>query len=173
MVWRILPGLDSVAHDLKAQGIQAKVAGHLHWSAEVAEILRERSAGQTGPLILVGHSQGEQRDRYGSLPCAISHHRRPPGDAHTVSCRTRFSQRRKGDQLLQFFRVGQPIAADSGFSGKIVNIDLANDFTINHTNVDKSVQVRAEIVREINALNGTAIIIAPTITAGRTPTARY
>jgi alpha-beta hydrolase superfamily lysophospholipase len=51
-------GLDSVTDQLKAQGINAEVAGHLSWQNEVAEILRERAAGRTGPLILVGHSQG-------------------------------------------------------------------------------------------------------------------
>ncbi len=51
-------GLDSVADQLKQRGIEAEVAGHLNWSNEVAEILRERSAGRTGPLVLVGHSQG-------------------------------------------------------------------------------------------------------------------
>jgi hypothetical protein len=30
----------------------------LNWATEVAEILRERSAGQIRPLVLVGHSQG-------------------------------------------------------------------------------------------------------------------
>src|ERR1700756_663057 len=51
-------GLDSVTDQLKAQGINAEVAGHLSWQDEVGEILRERAAGRTGPLILVGHSQG-------------------------------------------------------------------------------------------------------------------
>jgi alpha-beta hydrolase superfamily lysophospholipase len=51
-------GLDAVTDQLKAQGINAEVAGHLSWQNEVAEILRERAAGRTGPLILVGHSQG-------------------------------------------------------------------------------------------------------------------
>jgi hypothetical protein len=50
-------GLDTVTEQLKAQGINAEVAGHLSWQNEVAEILRERAAGRTGPLILVGHSQ--------------------------------------------------------------------------------------------------------------------
>ena len=51
-------GLDNLAQQLRAQGVEAKVAGHLNWSTEVAEILRERSAGQIRPLVLVGHSQG-------------------------------------------------------------------------------------------------------------------
>ena len=51
-------GLDSIADQLKAKGIKAEVAGHLHWTAAVTEIVRDRSAGQFGPVILVGHSQG-------------------------------------------------------------------------------------------------------------------
>jgi hypothetical protein len=167
-------GLDSVADDLKAQGIQAKVAGHLHWSAEVAEILRERSAGQTGPLILVGHSQGANNVIDMARALAPYH-----VTVDLLVTLTPFMQNPIPANVVKAINYynssgwGQPIAADSGFSGKIVNIDLANDSTINHTNVDKSVKVRAEIVKEINALNGTAIVIAPTITAGRAPTARY
>src|ERR1700694_737562 len=51
-------GLDSLADELKAQGINAEVAGHLHWATAVSDILPERAAGKTGPLVLVGHSQG-------------------------------------------------------------------------------------------------------------------
>src|SRR3984893_7232192 len=51
-------GLDKIAEELKAKGIKAEVAGHLYWSAAVTEILREQAAGATGPLVLVGHSQG-------------------------------------------------------------------------------------------------------------------
>ena len=51
-------GLDSIADQLKALGIEAKVARHLNWSNEVAEILRNRSGGYSGSLVLVGHSQG-------------------------------------------------------------------------------------------------------------------
>ena len=51
-------GLDTLTDELKGLGINAEVAGHLSWQNEIAEILRERAAGRTGPLILVGHSQG-------------------------------------------------------------------------------------------------------------------
>jgi hypothetical protein len=51
-------GLDSMATELRAQGIEAEVIGHLNWSSEVDKILRERSAGRNRPLVLVGHSQG-------------------------------------------------------------------------------------------------------------------
>src|SRR5262249_40547639 len=51
-------GLDSLADELKAKGIKAEVAGHLYWSSAVADIVRERAAGKTGPIVLIGHSQG-------------------------------------------------------------------------------------------------------------------
>src|SRR6266702_8273860 len=51
-------GLDSLADELKPLGITAEVAGHLYWSTAVADIVRERAAGKTGPIVLVGHSQG-------------------------------------------------------------------------------------------------------------------
>src|SRR6266851_770045 len=51
-------GMDSLADELRVKGINAKVAGHLHWATAVEVILRERPADKTGPLVLVGHSQG-------------------------------------------------------------------------------------------------------------------
>ena len=51
-------GLDSVADQLKASGIEAEVAGHLNWSNEVGEILRDRSAGRTARWCSWGTRKG-------------------------------------------------------------------------------------------------------------------
>jgi hypothetical protein len=51
-------GLDRLADELRARGIKAEVRRHLYWTTAVSEILRDRAAGNTGPLTLVGHSQG-------------------------------------------------------------------------------------------------------------------
>ena len=51
-------GMDSLASELKAKGIKAEVAGHVYWSTAVKDIVKERAAGNAGPLVLVGHSQG-------------------------------------------------------------------------------------------------------------------
>src|ERR1700682_3048426 len=47
-------GLDALADTLKARGIRAEVAGHLQWKAAADEILRERAAGKTDAVVLVG-----------------------------------------------------------------------------------------------------------------------
>src|SRR5271154_3430409 len=51
-------GLDGLADELKAKGIKAEAAGHLYWTTAVDEIVRDRAAGKTGPIVLIGHSQG-------------------------------------------------------------------------------------------------------------------
>jgi len=51
-------GIDKMAEDLRAKGIQAEPIGHLEWKAAADKIASDRAAGATGPLVLVGHSQG-------------------------------------------------------------------------------------------------------------------
>ena len=51
-------GLDRLAEELRARGINAEVRRHLYWTTAVSDILRERAAGKLGALILMGHSQG-------------------------------------------------------------------------------------------------------------------
>jgi len=51
-------GMDGLADELKTKGIKAQVAGHLYWSTALKEIVRDRAAGKTGPIVLVGHSYG-------------------------------------------------------------------------------------------------------------------
>ena len=146
-------GLDSLTEQLKTRGINAEVAGHLSWQNEVTEILRERSAGRTGPLVLVGHSQGANNviDMARSLQAynvtidlmvTLSPFMQNPVPANVV----------KAIDYYQGPGWGQPLEADRGFHGKIVNINLVDDPTISHIGMDKSTKVQAEIVQEIVAL---------------------
>src|SRR5262245_18648006 len=51
-------GLDTIADNLKAKGIKAEAMGHTAWKSTVSKIAKDRAAGSTGALVLVGHSQG-------------------------------------------------------------------------------------------------------------------
>ena len=146
-------GLDTIADQLKALGIKTEVAGHLNWSNEVADILRDRAAGHSGPLVLVGHSQGANNviDMARSLQAynvtidlmvTLSPFMQNPVPANVV----------KAIDYYQGPGWGQPLEADRGFRGKIVNINLVDDPTISHIGVDKSTKVQAEIVQDIIAL---------------------
>jgi len=146
-------GLDGIADQLKALGIKTEVAGHLNWSNEVADILRDRAAGHSGPLVLVGHSQGANNviDMARSLQAynvtidlmvTLSPFMQNPVPANVV----------KAIDYYQGPGWGQPLEADRGFQGKIVNINLVDDPTISHIGMDKSTKVQAEIVQDIIAL---------------------
>src|SRR5215467_2288824 len=51
-------GLDSLAEELRSKGLKAEAVGHLAWKSTVSEIVKDRAAGGSDPLVLVGHSQG-------------------------------------------------------------------------------------------------------------------
>jgi len=146
-------GLDTIADELRAQGIRAEVAGHLSWSAEVAEILRERSAGQTGPLVLVGHSQGA--NNVIDMARALKPYNITVDLLVTLSPFLQNPIPTNVMKAINYYQApgwGQPIVADQGFHGKIVNVNLADDPTIMHISIDKSARVQTEIVHEIDAL---------------------
>jgi hypothetical protein len=138
---------------LKALGINAEVAGHLSWQNEVTEILRDRSAGRTGPLILVGHSQGANNVIDMARALEQSH-----VTVDLLITLSPFMQNRvpanvaKAINYYQAPGWGQPLEADQGFRGKLINVNLADDPTISHIGIDKSTKIQTEIVREIAAV---------------------
>jgi hypothetical protein len=146
-------GLDVIADALKAKGIRAEVVGHLHWKAAVDEILRERAEGKTGALVLVGHSQGannvidmaralEAQNVPVALLVTLAPYRQDPLPANVM----------RAINYYQSSGWGAPITAGPGFRGKLSNIDVAEDSTVSHINIDKSARIQTEIAREIGAV---------------------
>jgi hypothetical protein len=146
-------GLDGVASDLKAHGVDAEVAGHLNWQNEVTEILHERAAGQTRPLILIGHSQGA--NNVIDMARALESSHVPVDLLITLSP---FMQNRVPANVVRavnYYQApgwGQALEAEPGFHGKLVNNNLAEDPTISHIGIDKSTKIQTDILREIAAV---------------------
>ncbi len=146
-------GLDRVADQLKAQGIEVEVAGHLYWSTAVTEILRERSAGQTRLLVLVGHSQGA--NNVIDIARALQSHGVKVDLLVTISPFLQNSIPANVAKAINYYQApgwGQPVTADRGFHGKIENVNLAGDSTITHITIDKNPKVQADILQEIASL---------------------
>lgn len=146
-------GLDGVASELKAHGVDAEVAGHLSWQNEVTEILRERAAGRTGPLILIGHSQGANNVIDMARILESSH-----VTIDLLITLSPFMQNRVPANVMKAINYyqapgwGQALEAEPGFHGKLINVNLADDPTISHIGMDKSTKVQSEILREISAV---------------------
>jgi hypothetical protein len=147
-------GLDSLAKDLKAKGIDTQVASHLAWSSAVEDILKARAAGKTSPLVLVGHSQGannvidmarklETKKVPVDLLVTLAPFMQEPVPANVV-------------HAINYFQApgwGAPLSAAAGFQGTLKNVDMADDPTVFHVNIDKSTRVQSEILREVLALS--------------------
>ncbi|MGZ5120904.1 MAG: hypothetical protein ACXWCK_32965 [Burkholderiales bacterium] len=146
-------GLDDIADAIKAKGIRVEVAGHLHWKTAADEILRERAEGKTDALVLVGHSQGannvidmarvlEAHNVPVALLVTLAPYRQNPVPVNVM----------RAINYYQSSGWGAPITAEPGFRGKLSNIDVREDTTVTHVNIDKSTRIQAEIAREIGAV---------------------
>ena len=146
-------GLDNLADQLRGRGINAEVAGHLHWSTAVSDILRDRAAGKTGPLVLVGHSQGA--NNVIDIARALEPHNIPVDLVVTLAPFMQDPIPANVVRAVNYYQSagwGSPIVPDPGFHGTISNIDVADDRTILHISIDKSAKVQAAILQEIAAL---------------------
>ena len=147
-------GLDSLADELKAKGIKAEAAGHLYWSTAVADIVRDRAAGKIGPIVLIGHSQGA--NNVIDIARSLEAHKVPVDLVVTLAPLLQYPIPANVARAINYYQSpgwGAPIAGDSGFHGKLSNVDLAGDPTIFHITIDKSTRIHTEILREIMALS--------------------
>jgi hypothetical protein len=146
-------GLDEISEALKAKGIRAEVASHLHWKTAAEEIVRERAEGKTDALVLVGHSQGannvidmarvlEAHNVPVALLVTLAPYQQNPVPANVI----------RAINYYQSSGWGAPVTAEPGFHGKLSNIDVRDDPTVSHINIDKSARIQAEIEREIGAV---------------------
>ena len=145
-------GMDTMAGTLQGNGIQAEALGHLTWRSIAANIVKERSAGKTGRIALVGHSQGgnniidiarelEKHQIKVDLLITLAPFMQDPVPANVA-------------RALNYYQAGgwgSPLTADPGFTGELANIDVG-DFGTFHVNIDKNAKVQAAIVAAIVAL---------------------
>ena len=146
-------GMDSLASELKAKGIKAEVAGHVYWSTAVKDIVKERAAGNAGPLVLVGHSQGA--NNVIDMARSLEANKIPVDLLVTLAPFMQDPVPANVARVINYYQSpgwGAPLTADRGFHGKLSNINVADDWTIAHISIDKSSRIHADIAREIAAL---------------------
>jgi hypothetical protein len=135
-------GMDQLASQLARNGIDASVYNHSVEETVVGTIVQKYRAGDHGPYILVGHSLGadavmamaQQLDAAG-VPVALV----VPFDGtesfaapSNVGCVLNLTQRK-----YAYMQAG------TGFHGKLSNVDVSSDTTIDHITIDKSPRLQA------------------------------
>jgi pimeloyl-ACP methyl ester carboxylesterase len=146
-------GLDTLATELRGKGIKAETAGHLAWKTTVSDIVKWHATSDTGPLVLVGHSQGAnnvidmarllQRENISvDLLVTLAPAMQDPIPDNVV-------------RAINYYNSpgwGAPITADAGYRGELRNINLGGDIGLYHMAIDKNPTVQAEIEHAILAL---------------------
>jgi hypothetical protein len=146
-------GLDTVATELRSKGIKAETLGHLAWKTTVAKIIKDHASGKSGPLVLVGHSQGanniidmarllQQENIPVDLLVTLAPAGQDPIPGNVV-------------RAINYYNSpgwGAPVNADAGYRGKLTNINLGGDIGLYHMAIDKNPRVQAEIERAIVAV---------------------
>jgi hypothetical protein len=141
-------GMDQLAAQIARNGVDASVYNHSVEETIVDAIAQKYRAGDHGPYILVGHSLGADAVMLMALqlnaqgvPVALV----VPFDGTAsyaapanVSCVVNVTQRK-----YAYMQAGP------GFHGKLSNVDVSGDTTIDHVTIDKSPRLQAMALKEI------------------------
>jgi hypothetical protein len=146
-------GLDELADELKAKGFDVEVRRHLYWTDVVNDLLRDRAAGKIGTLTFVGHSQGGNDAIEIATALQVSH---VPVDLIValapVYPKPVPANVAKAIDYYQAGGWGSPLTAGQGFRGSLTNHNVAGDQSISHFNIAENPRIRAEVIREIEAV---------------------
>jgi len=141
-------GMDQLAAQIQRRGIDAGVYNHSVADTVVDRIVQEYHAGDHGPYILIGHSLGadaimtmaQQLDRQG-VPVALV----VPFDGTAsyaapanVACVLNLTQRKYAYMV-----------PGAGFHGRLSNVDVSSDTSIDHFTIDKSPRLQAKALSSI------------------------
>jgi hypothetical protein len=141
-------GMDQLAVLIARHGIQASVHNHAEADAVVSEIAARYSAGDRGPIILIGHSLGadavmtmaQSLARVG-IPVALV----VPFDgtdsfaaSKNVACVLNITQR-----TYAYMRSGD------GFHGDLTNVNVSGEPGIDHFTIDKSPKLQALVMKSV------------------------
>lgn len=141
-------GMDQLAVQIQRHGIDASVYNHTFSDLIVDRIVRMYRAGDHGPYMLVGHSLGadavmsmaQQLNGQG-VPVALVIPFDGTGSyaaSRNVACVINMTQRK--------YAYMEPGA---GFRGMLTNVDVSNNPSIDHFNIDEVPRLQAEALRYI------------------------
>jgi pimeloyl-ACP methyl ester carboxylesterase len=151
------PGIDQLAAELQARGIQTELSNHLSSSLTASEAIEQCKSGQINSIVLVGHSLGAaavidiaKRLQEAGLRVALMVTLDPVGASHASGNVRRLENYYLSDGI------GASMRADAGFHGQIENVDLARRPGAGHIAITTLPEVQKQIVAQIAAARGIA-----------------
>jgi hypothetical protein len=141
-------GMDQLAAQIQSRGIDASVYNHSVADSVVSRIVQEYRAGDHGPYILIGHSLGA--DAVMAMAQQLNRQNVPVGlvvpfdgtgsyaTPGNVACVLNLTQRKYAYMV-----------PGAGFHGKLSNVDVSSDTSIDHFTIDKSPQLQATALKSV------------------------
>jgi pimeloyl-ACP methyl ester carboxylesterase len=146
-------GLDQIAGNLGADGVDAHVVSHGQWRMVLRDILDDRERLGSRPIVLVGHSLGanaaiqvaeELKKRHIAVQYLVTLAATDPDPVPSNVMRA--------DNF--YFRTngwGEPLLPAAGFAGRLRNLDFSNADGVGHFNIDKQPAVQHELLSNIES----------------------
>lgn len=143
-------GMDQLAIKLREQGYEPKIYPWEQWSLIANEIVANHNAGETGQIILIGHSLGSNSTI--EIANAVSAQAIPIDLIVTFDITEPLQVPANVVRFTNFFQnngVGRRAIAGAGFAGQLSNIDLSADHSLDHLNIDESARLQQIVVNKI------------------------
>lgn len=146
-------GMDTLGEKLNAGGIRSEVLNHDNWTALALRLVGDYRRGQTGPIVLIGHSLGA--DVLFQLAERLDGEGVPVRLVVTFDPTASYTVPKNVDYMLNLYQhngFGRRVAAAPGFKGELTNMDLSSDRSIDHTSIDKSPALHNLVIAKIRAV---------------------
>jgi surfactin synthase thioesterase subunit len=149
------PGIDQLASELQARGVQTDVSNHLSSAVTASEAIEQCKSGQIGSIVLVGHSLGA------AAVVDVARHLQEAGlrvalvvTLDPVAASQAPGNVRRLENYYLSHGIGSSIRTDAGFHGQVQNVDLSNRPGADHVVMTTLPDIHRHIIAQIAAAQG-------------------
>jgi hypothetical protein len=145
-------GMDQMASQLQAQGINATVHNHITWMSIADEAAAEYKSGRIRTIVLVGHSSGAT-----CLPdivARLSQQGVPVKLAIGLDSVFHTSLSGRVGKYINYYvanGAGTRVVPTKNFSGQLENVDVESVPGVGHLTIDKNAIIQQKVIAAIDA----------------------
>jgi hypothetical protein len=143
-------GMDTLTDKLNRQGYSARVYSTDGWQTAAQRIAAQYTRGHQPIIVLIGHSLGANATF--DVANQLDRHNVPIELIVTFDATSPLPVSKNVLHLVNLFQqngFGKQVTAESGFKGKLSNIDLTADSGLSHTTIEKSPRLHALVMKKI------------------------
>jgi hypothetical protein len=143
-------GLDDIADNLRAQGINATVHNYLVWETLADDATADYKSGRVRTIVLVGHSSGAVAVT--SMAARLGERGVPVKLAIGLDPTSPMTASGHVDRYVNYYVAnGYGFAVEKGpqFAGVLQNIDVEKMPDVGHFNIEKNHELQQKVIKEI------------------------